>query len=94
MIDFYSFLAAYLAIINILSFLMFGYDKFKAKRDGWRIPERRFLVLGLLGGAIGLYLGMRIFRHKTRHRLFVFGIPLLMTLNLIIIYYLIRDLLT
>lgn len=93
MIDFYSLLAAYLVIINILSVLMFGYDKLKAKKNGWRIPESRFLVLGLLGGAVGIYIGMRIFRHKTKHMLFIVGIPLLMVLNLVIIYYLIRSLL-
>lgn len=93
MMDLYSFLAIYLVVINILSLLMFGYDKFKAKRNGWRIPESRFLILGLLGGAVGIYLGMRIFRHKTKHTLFVLGIPLLMVVNLVIIYYLIRGLL-
>ncbi len=93
MVDFYSLLAIYLVIINILSLLMFGYDKLKAKRNGWRIPESRFLVLGLLGGAVGIYIGMRLFRHKTQHTLFVLGIPLLMVLNLVVIYYLIRGLL-
>lgn len=93
MVDFYSLLAAYLVIINILSLLMFGYDKLKAKKNGWRIPESRFLVLGFLGGAVGIYIGMKIFRHKTKHMLFVLGIPLLMVLNLVIIYYLIRGLL-
>ncbi len=93
MVDFYSLLAAYLIIINILSLLMFGYDKLKAKKNGWRIPESRFFILGLLGGAVGIYTGMRIFRHKTKHMLFIVGIPLLVVLNLVIIYYLIRGLL-
>lgn len=86
--ELYSLLTTYLVIINVLGFLMFGYDKLKAKRSGWRIPESRFLFIGLLGGAAGIYLGMKLFRHKTRHNLFVFGIPVLMVLNIVMFYYL------
>ena len=90
--DYLSFLTGYFLVINLFSFLMFGYDKFKAKRNGWRIPERRFLYLGMLGGAAGVYVGMRVFRHKTRHTSFVYGIPILMALNLVLFYYLLRSL--
>lgn len=90
--DYFSLLTGYFLSINIISFLMFGYDKLKAKRNGWRIPERRFFYLGLLGGAAGVYVGMRVFRHKTRHALFIYGIPILVALNIVLFYYLLRSL--
>ena len=53
-----------------INFLLFGYDKFQAKRNGWRIPERVLLGLTLLGGGIGGLAGMLVFRHKTRKTVF------------------------
>lgn len=56
--------------LNIINFFLFGYDKFQAKRNGWRIPERTLLGLTLFGGGIGGLAGMLAFRHKTRKNLF------------------------
>jgi len=56
--------------LNIINFLLFGYDKFQAKKGGWRIPERLLLSLSLLGGGIGGLAGMLVFRHKTRKTYF------------------------
>jgi len=56
--------------LNFISFLLFGYDKFQAKRGGWRIPERVLLGLSLFGGGIGALTGMLVFRHKTRKNTF------------------------
>ena len=56
--------------MNFLNFLLFGYDKFQAKRGGWRIPEKVLLGLSLLGGGIGGLAGMLVFRHKTRKNYF------------------------
>jgi len=56
--------------LNFISFLLFGYDKFQAKRGGWRIPERVLLGLSLFGGGIGALAGMLAFRHKTRKNIF------------------------
>ena len=58
--------AAYLVIINVLAFLMMWWDKRMAKGDGWRISEATLLIMGLVGGALGLVIGMFGFRHKTR----------------------------
>jgi len=56
--------------LNSISFLLFGYDKFQAKQDGWRIPEKVLLGLSLFGGGIGSLAGMIVFRHKTRRNIF------------------------
>ena len=70
--------------LNFLNFLLFGYDKFQAKRGGWRIPEKVLLGLSLFGGGLGGLAGMLVFRHKTRKNIFCFvtivGIGLLIYL--------------
>lgn len=65
----------YLIIINLVSFFLFGLDKRKSRRNAWRIPEATLFLVSALGGSIGALCGMYIFRHKTRHASFVFGIP-------------------
>lgn len=77
-----------LIVINFLSLLMMGYDKVMARRGGWRIPERSLFLLALGGGAAGIMTAMFLFRHKTRHLTFRLGIPLLLALNVICVYYL------
>lgn len=72
----------YILIINVIGFLAFGIDKFKAKHHMWRIREFTLMVFALLGGGIGCFLGMRIFHHKTRHSLFTIGIPVCIVLNI------------
>jgi len=67
---FSSLALAYYLIINIAAFIIYGYDKFSAKRGGWRTPESVLLGLSLLGGAFGGLLAMLLFRHKTRHTVF------------------------
>lgn len=70
--------------LNFINFLLFGYDKFQAKRGGWRIPEKILLSLSLFGGGIGGLAGMLVFRHKTRKNIFwlatIVGIALLVYL--------------
>jgi uncharacterized membrane protein YsdA (DUF1294 family) len=73
--------------VNIVSFLITGYDKFKAKRGYWRVPEKTLFFLAFILGAPGVLIGMEIFRHKTKHRTFLFGIPTLLILNAICYYY-------
>ena len=76
----------YLIIINIISFILYGLDKFKAIKNKWRIPENILLLISFLGGSIGSILGMCIFRHKTKKIKFI----LLNTLFLILHLYLIK----
>lgn len=77
-----------LLFMNFLALFTMGWDKWKAIHQRWRIPEKSLLLLGLLGGAVGLLVGSRIFRHKTQKMLFKIGIPVLLILNGIEIYFL------
>lgn len=72
----------YLIIMNLAGLLSMGIDKQKAKKDAWRIPERTLFLIALLGGSLGSILGMQIFRHKTRHKQFVIGMPVIAILQI------------
>ena len=61
-----------------MTFTVYGIDKSKARRGAWRIPEKRPFLLPLLGGSVGALLGMKVFRHKTKHWYFVWGIPIIL----------------
>ncbi len=78
----------YLAVINVATFLTYGLDKWKAKRSKWRIREAALLMLAVLGGSIGAWLGMIVWHHKTQHKKFKYGIPAIILVQAIIIWYL------
>ena len=80
-------LIIYLLIINALGFLLMLIDKYKARKNLWRIPEKTMLGVALMGGRIGSYAGMQIFRHKTKHPQFYIGIPIIMAVQLIAVAY-------
>lgn len=68
----------YLAVINVVTFLLYGIDKFKAQHVRWRIPESVLIGFAVIGGSIGAWLGMMIWRHKTQHKKFRYGVPLIL----------------
>ena len=72
----------YLAAVNVVTFTVYGIDKRKARRGTWRIPEKTLFLLPLLGGSVGALLGMKVFRHKTKHWYFVWGIPAILLAQL------------
>lgn len=72
-----DFLLIYLTAMNILGFSFMFIDKTKAKLKAYRIPEKRLFAIALLGGGIGCCVGMKWFRHKTKHFKFVWGMPLI-----------------
>ena len=72
----------YLAAVNVVTFTVYGIDKRKARRGTWRIPEKTLFLLPLLGGSVGALLGMKVFRHKTKHWYFVWGIPAILLTQL------------
>lgn len=74
----------YLVFINILAFVLMSTDKAKAKRNAWRIPEKTLFLSAILGGSIGAILGMQLFRHKTKHRSFVIGMPAILVAQVVI----------
>ena len=82
-------LLAYLALVNLLTFVLYGVDKRKAQKGAWRVPEKTLLLLPLLGGSVGGILGMQTFRHKTKHWYFKFGLPVMLVLQLALAAYLI-----
>ena len=79
----------YLAIINIIGFALMGIDKKRAIRGAWRISESSLFLAAVLGGSIGSILGMRIFRHKTKHWYFKYGMPAILILQVAAIIFLI-----
>ena len=80
----------YIIGINILTFILMGWDKYCAKKDYWRISESNLLGLAILGGGLGTYIGMLIFRHKTKKDLFQIGLPIAIILNIILFIYILN----
>jgi uncharacterized membrane protein YsdA (DUF1294 family) len=68
----------YLIVINVVTFLVYGIDKWKAKQGSWRISEATLLMLPVIGGSIGALLGMKVWHHKTKHKKFKYGLPLIL----------------
>ena len=77
----------FLLVMNILAFAMYGLDKYYAKADKWRISEKNLLLVAFLGGSVGAYMGMKTFRHKTKHAKFTIGVPLAIVLHAAILVY-------
>lgn len=84
-----DFVIYYLVGVNIVAFALYGLDKFKAKRGLWRIPEITLILVAVLAGSLGAWLGMKVWHHKTQHPLFYIGIPTILALQLSLIAYLI-----
>lgn len=80
-------LIAYLVLMNVSGFACMGIDKWKAKHNRWRIPEKTLFLLALLGGSIGIFSGMYFFRHKTRHLKFTIGIPTILVLQVLLLIF-------
>ena len=78
----------YLFAINIVSFFLYGIDKYKAKKNKWRIPEATLLMIAVIGGSIGAWVGMRLWHHKTMHKKFKYGIPVIMIMQVCLVVYL------
>ena len=78
----------YLVSINVITFFMYGIDKWKAKKSRWRIREAALLGLAVLGGSMGAWLGMKVWHHKTQHKKFRYGVPVIIIIQLSIIVYL------
>lgn len=82
-----NFFHLYLLLINALAFVLMLADKQKARKNRWRIPERTLMLTAALGGSIGALLGMYLFRHKTRHPKFTLGIPAILAVQLLLLFY-------
>jgi len=82
------YLLYYLAVVNTITFIVYGIDKLKAKKRKWRIPESTLLLLAIIGGSVGAWCGVKVWHHKTLHKKFIYGIPLIVIIQISIIIYL------
>ena len=72
----------YLLIVNAIGFVLMTVDKYKAKKNLWRIPESTLMTVAIIGGSIGSLIGMYTVRHKTKHLKFTIGIPVILVLQI------------
>ena len=84
----HSCLVCYLLAINAVTFIVYGIDKYKAKKAKWRISEATLLLLAVLGGSIGAWMGMKVWHHKTMHKKFKYGIPAILLIQIALTTYL------
>lgn len=81
----------YIALINILTFFIYGIDKLKAKKSKWRVPESTLMGMAIIGGSIGAWLGMKVWHHKTLHKKFKYGVPLILVAQTALCCYLLKE---
>lgn len=86
--DMQQIIIIYLVVINVVTFFMYGIDKWKARKAKWRIREAALLGLAVLGGNVGAWLGMRVWHHKTLHKKFRYGVPAIIVIQLLLVGYL------
>ena len=84
----HSYLTYYLLAINAVAFIIYGIDKYKAQKAKWRISEATLLLLAVLGGSIGAWMGMKVWHHKTMHKKFKYGIPAILLIQIALMVYL------
>lgn len=78
----------YLSAINVITFVIYGIDKWKAKKNKWRIAESTLLTLAVIGGSVGAWIGMKTWHHKSLHKKFRYGVPFILIVQLALIIYL------
>ena len=86
-----NIILGYLLAVNIASFLLYGIDKYKAKKGKWRVSEATLLMMAVIGGSIGAWSGMRLWHHKTMHKKFKYGIPIIIILQVVLAVYLLTN---
>ena len=79
-------IAGYLLMMNLVGFAVMGIDKKRAVKRLWRIPESTLFIIALIGGSLGSIIGMYFFHHKTRHWYFLYGMPFILFLQLLLFY--------
>ena len=86
-----NIILGYLLAVNIATFFLYGIDKYKAKNGRWRISEATLLMMAVIGGCIGAWAGMRLWHHKTMHKKFKYGIPVIIILQVALAVYLLTN---
>lgn len=82
-----KFFVYYLLLINALGFVFMSVDKYRARKNLWRVPERTLLAFAFLGGSFGVLLGIRLLRHKTRKEKFSVGVPVLFAFHSLLVFF-------
>lgn len=85
-----QWILVYYIIINVTTFMLYGLDKRKAVRGVWRIPEKTLLGIAALGGALGAFLGMYAFHHKTKHWKFRIAVPCYFIIHVLLCVYMVK----
>ena len=88
MTDYHLFIAIYIIAVNLVTFVTYGIDKYKSIKRKLRISEATLLTMAVIGGSIGAWTGMKVWRHKTMHKKFTIGIPIVFVIHLFIVIYL------
>ena len=83
-----NIILGYLLAVNIATFFLYGIDKYKARKGRWRISEATLLMMAVIGGSIGAWSGMRLWHHKTMHKKFKYGIPVIIIMQIAVLVYL------
>lgn len=78
----------YFVMINIVTFFVYGIDKWKSQHDRWRVPESALLGLAAIGGSVGAWLGMKVWHHKTQHKKFMYGVPVTLLIQIALVVWL------
>ena len=86
-----NIILGYLLAVNIATFFLYGIDKYKAKKGRWRISEATLLMMAVIGGSIGAWAGMRLLHHKTMHKKFKYGIPIINIMQVALAVYLLTN---
>ena len=85
-----TILIYYFLAVNIIAFIVYGIDKLKARKNLWRIPEATLLLLAVIGGSIGAWMGMYVWHHKTMHLKFKYGVPIILVAQVALGVYLLK----
>lgn len=86
-----NIILGYLLAVNIATFFLYGIDKYKARKRRWRISEATLLMMAVIGGCIGAWAGMRLWHHKTMHKKFKYGIPVIIIMQVCLGAYLLTN---
>ncbi|MBP3353380.1 MAG: DUF1294 domain-containing protein [Bacteroidales bacterium] len=78
-------IAIYLVAINLTAYILYAIDKYKSKRQKWRISEKALIIVALVGGSVGALFAMKMFRHKTKHKKFTIGVPLILIAQILML---------
>ena len=82
-----QFILVYLVVMSVVTFFVYGIDKWKAQHKRWRIPESVLLGLAAVGGSVGAWLGMQVWHHKTQHKKFKYGVPAIFVAQLVLVVW-------